>query len=152
MSACKLPGGKSMVISPDFYAGVSFRRVLAVPDQSHVKSCANSLSVWEMTFQCDSRSSDLHSQECWHRGNDWWAQDKSRIIESSTCFLKISGNSDSITALGILTTRSEKKYFLISNQNLPWHNSRPLPWLSWSITLIISIRSWFISCGFHEHL
>jgi len=26
-----------------------------------------------------------------------------------------------------LTTLSEKKYFLISNLNLPWHNLRPFP-------------------------
>jgi len=48
-----------------------------------------------------------------------------------------SRDSDSPSSLGspfyYLTTPSEKKFFLISNLNVPWYNLRPLPLvLNWS--------------------
>jgi len=46
-------------------------------------------------------------------------------------FLITSRDGDSTTSLGSLfqcfTTLSVKKFFLISNLNLPWHNLRPFP-------------------------
>jgi len=46
-------------------------------------------------------------------------------------FFNTSRDGDSSTALGslvqCLTALSVKKFFLISNLNLPWHNLRPLP-------------------------
>jgi len=49
----------------------------------------------------------------------------------STRFLNPCTDGDSSTALGslfqCLTTLSAKKFFLIANLNLPWHNLRPLP-------------------------
>jgi len=51
------------------------------------------------------------------------------LSATSTWLLHTSRNST--TSLGslchCLTALSEKKYFLISNLNLPWHNLRPLP-------------------------
>jgi len=45
--------------------------------------------------------------------------------------LKTSWDNDSITSLGswlqCITTLSEKKFFLITNLNLPWCNLRPFP-------------------------
>ena len=56
----------------------------------------------------------------------------------STCFLSTSRDGDSTTSLGslvqCLTTLSVKKFFLISNPNLPWRNLRPLPLILWLVT------------------
>jgi len=53
------------------------------------------------------------------------------LSATSTCLLNISRGCDSTTSLGslsqCLTTLSVKKFFLISNLNLPWCNLRPLP-------------------------
>ena len=50
---------------------------------------------------------------------------------TSTGFLNTSRDGNSTTSLSslfqCLTTLSVKKFFLISNLNLPWHNLRPLP-------------------------
>ena len=50
---------------------------------------------------------------------------------TSTHFLNASKDSDSTTSkdslFQYLTTLSEKKFFLISNLNLPWHNLKPFP-------------------------
>ena len=50
---------------------------------------------------------------------------------TSTRFLNTSRDGDSTTALGslfqCLTTLSVKKFFLISNLNLPWCNLKPFP-------------------------
>ena len=58
---------------------------------------------------------------------------------TSTHFLNTSRDGDSTTFLGslfqCLTTLSVKKFFLISNLNLPWCNLRPLP-------LILSLVTW----------
>ena len=49
----------------------------------------------------------------------------------SPWFLNTSREGDCATSLGspfqCLTTLSEKKCFLISNLNLPWHSLRPFP-------------------------
>ena len=51
------------------------------------------------------------------------------LSATSIHFLNTSSNSDSITSLGSpfqhLITLSEKKFFIISNLNLLWHNLRP---------------------------
>ena len=51
--------------------------------------------------------------------------------QTSRQFLNTSRNGDSSTSLGSLfqcsSPLSEKKFFLISNLNLPWCNLRPLP-------------------------
>ena len=48
--------------------------------------------------------------------------------------LNTSGDGDSTTSVGslfhCLTTLSVKKFFLISNLNLPWHNLRPFYFIS----------------------
>jgi len=48
-----------------------------------------------------------------------------------TCFLNTSRDSDSTTSIGSpfqrLTTLPEKKNFLMSKLNLPWHNLRLFP-------------------------
>jgi len=48
---------------------------------------------------------------------------------TSKWFLNTSRDGDSTTSLGslfqCLTTLSVKKFFLISNLNLPWHSLRP---------------------------
>jgi len=52
------------------------------------------------------------------------------LSATSTCFLKSPRDSDSTSLSSLfqhLTTPSEDKFFLLSNRNLPWHNSRPLP-------------------------
>lgn len=58
---------------------------------------------------------------------------------TSTCFLIISRDGDSTPALGnlsqCLTTLSMRKFFLISNQNFPWWNSRLFP-------LVLSLVTW----------
>jgi len=50
---------------------------------------------------------------------------------TSTHLLNISRDGDSATSLGslfqCLTTLLVKKFFLITNLNLPWHNLRPFP-------------------------
>ena len=55
------------------------------------------------------------------------------------CFLNTSRDSDSTTYLSslfqCLTIFLEKKFFLMSNLNLPWHNSMPLP-------LVLSLVMW----------
>ncbi|KAK4824542.1 LOW QUALITY PROTEIN: hypothetical protein QYF61_016146, partial [Mycteria americana] len=58
---------------------------------------------------------------------------------TSTRFLNSFRDGDSTTSLGslfqCLTTLSVKKFFLISNLNLAWHNLRPFP-------LILSLVTW----------
>ena len=58
---------------------------------------------------------------------------------TSTCFLNTSRHGDSTTSQNslfqCLTTLSVKKFFLISNLNLPWCNLRPLP-------LVLSLVTW----------
>jgi len=53
------------------------------------------------------------------------------LSNTSTHFLDISRDSVSTTSLGslfqYLITLSEKKFFLISNLNLSWHNLSPFP-------------------------
>ena len=53
------------------------------------------------------------------------------LSTTSTCLLNTSRDGDSTTSLGSLsndlTTLSVKKFFLISNLNLPWCNLRPFP-------------------------
>ena len=70
---------------------------------------------------------------------------------TSTRFLNPSGDGDSPTALGslvqCLTTLSGKKFFLMSNLNLPWRNWRPFS------TFISSpgegTQDWHIFACFH---
>ena len=51
------------------------------------------------------------------------------LSTTSRQFLNTSRDADSITSLGslfqFLTTLSAKKFFLLFNLNLPWHNLRP---------------------------
>lgn len=44
MAVCKLPGGKSPALTPDFCAGVSFRRTLAAP--GHAKGLVYQYKRW----------------------------------------------------------------------------------------------------------
>ena len=61
------------------------------------------------------------------------------LSATSPHFMNTSRDSDSTTSLGslcqCLATLPEKKFFLISNLNLPWCNIRPLP-------LILSLVTW----------
>ena len=58
------------------------------------------------------------------------------LSTTSACFLDTSRASDSTTSLGSLiqhlTTLLEKKFFLISNLDLPWHNLK-------LFTLVLSV-------------
>ena len=47
------------------------------------------------------------------------------LSATSTCFLNTSKDSDSTSPFQCLIALLEKKFFLISNLNLPWHNSKP---------------------------
>ena len=63
------------------------------------------------------------------------------LSTTSTLSLSTSRNGDSTISLGSLfqyfTTLSEKKFFLISNLNLPWHNLR-----LFSLILSLLTRRW----------
>ena len=78
-------------------------------------------------------------------------------LSTFTLYLNTSQDSDSTISLGsllqCLITVSEKKFFLISNLNLPWSNLRPfllvllLMFLCFSCECpshAVNIESWFM--------
>ena len=72
---------------------------------------------------------------------------------TSKCFLNTYMDGDSTTSLGIsfwcMTTLSEKKFFLISNLNLPWCKLRPfsLRYLEEEADPSLSTTSFQVSVG-----
>ncbi|XP_064911793.1 ankyrin repeat domain-containing protein 66 isoform X1 [Columba livia] len=84
----------------------------------------------------------LHSLHAAMDAADLFGDTPKRIAEiygHQDCSRFLERDGDSTTALGslfqCLTTFSMKKYFLISNVNLPWCNLRPFP-------LILSLATW----------
>jgi len=70
------------------------------------------------------------------------------LSATSTLLLKNSRDSDSITSLvsqvQCITTLSEKKFFPVSNLNLPWCNLRPLPLIH--DTMLGGVTQWAATC------
>jgi len=67
------------------------------------------------------------------------------LSATSLQFLKTSRGSDFTTSLGSLfqcfTIHSENKFFLISNLSLLWCNLRPLPLLTLSLHIYLTITT-----------
>ena len=71
------------------------------------------------------------------------------LSTTSKWFLNTSRDGDSTTSLGslfqCLTTFCVKKFFLISNLNLPWLNLRPFPLILSRSSLRIKMRTLIFS-------
>ena len=67
------------------------------------------------------------------------------LSATSARFLNTSKDGDSTPpwqSVPMPHHSSEKKYFLISNQNLPWHNLRPFPRILWLLPVEAAGVGW----------